>query len=481
MKDNQSSSLYNKFQSVGIWFLPELKERQIPGTIEYDKNIISLTTIGSFDVSEGTDFFSRIKAYEKEPKDIPIILGLTGDGRTITLVDCSQSGLNSESNGIITYKFRVMSMFIGKHFDNLEEIKFKSISVAWSNLHMWVAQASFKTDHSELPKGKIKLEYQTPPAIKAKIDDEFELEIGHGVSSGSSIYSEEEKITQTTSLIIKSQTPHILKEFWDFQTCFRHFLMLSIMKSIHPIDINGILADQDNTRVIIFPSYHLYDYLPGRSLPNDMLFHYPLISQNFESFVQAWRKFWVSCRELLMVYFATLLDSGSITLEIKFQRIAQVLEAYHRRKFLDDKKMSDEEYENMIKNMKLKMDGNKNQIDFIDQFKNMGNYPNLAGRLQKLVDMCPDTFNDVEKEKHDFTTKVSRTRNYEAHGLPKSDGVVTDATQLVYLTNQMMALTEVCFLSELPFNVENLKEFIIKTRRVRNYARDHDTARTSRI
>lgn len=476
--ENKPSSLCDKFQSLGIWFLPESNGKQLSGILEYDQNDISLTIIGSFDDND-TDFFSQINAAEKGPKDIPIILGLTIDGHKITLVDCSQSRLNASLNGISTRKFRVMSMFIGKHFVTLEEIKFTSVSVMWSNLHMWAAQLPFKTDHSEFD--KIKVEYHTPSSIKAKLDEEFELKISHSVSTSSSIYSEEKKITQTTFLMIKSQTPHDLKEFWDIQTCFRHFLMLAMMKNVHPVGIQAATADKESTNVSIFPSIHLYDYVPEKSMPHDMLFHYPLISQNFESFVQAWRKFWVSCRDLLMIYFSTLLDTGLITLEIKFQRIAQVLEAYHRRKFPNDKKMSDEDYENMIKDMKSKLAGDKNQVDFVGQFKNQGNGPSLGERLQKLMSMCPDAFHDVEKEKHEFSTKVNKTRNYHAHGFPKSEGVVTDAIQLIYLTHQMMALAEACFLSELPFSAENLKEFIIKTKKIRNYARDHNTGKTSNV
>ncbi|MGB6785142.1 MAG: HEPN domain-containing protein [Nitrosotalea sp.] len=479
-EENQSLSLYDKFQSVGIWFLPESKERKLSGTMEYDNNGISLTTIGSFAATDA-DVFSIIKKFEEGPEEKPIILGLTTDDRIITLVDCAQTGLHTASNGIVTCKFRAMSMFVGKHFDTLEEIEFKSVSVDWSNLHLWVAQSSFKTDRSESIDKKIKLEYQQPPSIKAKIDEEFELEIVHGASTGFSIYSEERKITQTTSLMIKSQTPHKLKDFWDIQTCFRHFLMLSMMKNVYPISIRAKTADQDNTSVSVFPSIRLHDYVPERSLSRDMLFHYPLLSQNFQSYVQTWRKFWIVCRDLLIDYFTTLLDEGSITLEIKFQRVVQVLEAYHRKKFPSDKKMSDEDYEKMIQNMKSKCVGAQNQINYIKQFKSMGNWPNLAERLQKLVDMCPDAFNDAAKEKHDFTVNVSKTRHYNAHGLEFSDGVITDTQQLVYLTHQMMALAEACFLSELPFSSDNLKEFIIKIRHVRNFARDHDTARTSSI
>jgi hypothetical protein len=450
----------------------------LPGIIEYDENDISLTTIGSFDVYD-TDMFSQIKAANERPKDMPIILGLTTDNHVVTLIDCTQSGLDISSNGLSKRKFGVMSMFIGKHFTTLEEIKFTSVSAIWSNLYVWTTQSPFKTDYFK--SDKIKVEYQIPPSINARIDEEFELKIGHGVSTGSSIYSEEKKITQTTSMIIKSQTPHNLKEFWDIQTCFRHFLMLAMMKNVHPISIEAITSDKEKTAVSVFPSIHLYDYIPEKTIPRNVLFHYPLISQNFELFIQTWRKFWISCRDLIMDYFSTLLDIGSITLEIKFQRLAQVLEAYHRRKFPNDKKMSNEDYEGMIKDMKSKLTGNENQIDYVKQFKNQGNWPSLEKRLQKLVSMYPDAFHDAEKERNDFATKVSKTRNYHAHRLPKSEDVVTDTVQLIYLTHQMMTLVEACFLSELPFPAEDLKKFIIQTRQIRNYARDHDTARTSKV
>ena len=53
--------------------------------------------------------------------------------------------------------------------------------------------------------------------------------------------------------------------------------------------------------------------------------------------------------------------------------------------------------------------------------------------------------------------------------------------QLIYLTHQMIALADACFLSELPLSSDNLKEFTVKVRHMRNFARDHDTARASSI
>jgi hypothetical protein len=174
-----------------------------------------------------------------------------------------------------------------------------------------------------------------------------------------------------------------------------------MLHTVYPLKISGWVGTGSQT-VHIFPSWRLYEEIP-KIHSHKMLFLFSDIKDDFENIFKRWRKFWLEFKDIITIYYSTLLDQPFTTVEIQFQRIAQALESYHRLKHPEDTKMSDEEYDAMIEDMKSKLKDNRNEIQFIESLKVMGNSRNLEHRLSKLVEKCPLVFVDVKAEKPDFT------------------------------------------------------------------------------
>lgn len=463
-------TLYDNFEYTGAWFLPSSKEKQVVGTMKYQKGRFELETIGSI-TSGDVDFGSALQQLGEPTQSVGIILGFSTNGTKITMTRCHKTGARPAMGGLTTYRYSGHDLYVGYNFDKEEDIQFDTVKTLYSNLNAWYPKTGISFDISEIMNGKLKVEHVGIEPIEVKIDDNFKLGIEILSEINNNIVNKEFEIKESTLLTIKSKTAKHHKEFQETSNCYRYFLMLSMANTVHPIVIT---AWASNDIVNIFPGTRLYENIPSIDFQRDMLFSYSDIANDFETFIQSWKKLWDTYKEIMDVYFSTLLNSGLATIEIQFLRIAQALEAYQRRKFPEERILSDEEYEMMIADMQSKLSDNKHALKFISRFKKDAKWPSFEQRLHKLVDMCPDVFNDPVSEKSKFALKVSKTRNYHTHISEEIDEyVVTDPHNMIYLTHEMMALMEGCLLTELPFQRDKLREIIIKNRNIKNYAREH--------
>lgn len=469
----KGESLNESFEYTGIWFRPEFPNMEIHGTMHYTRGKITLRTTGSLD-GDNNNFITQLQTMDRNPRLMPIVLGLSTDGKQITLTNCILVGANLSMGGLGVFRYRANVMYIGAHFQNINEMKFSSISIQYSNLYVWMCQRPFQTDLSRMEEHIFRLEYHAPEIIRVPIDSQFTLEIVYSNTIPMPMFEEDFDITQKVLWRIKSEESTTLDKFLEIHRCFRYFLMLAMLKTVHPLSITATNSNNQDNVIIVFPSIRIYEDVPTISMPNDMLFPFPVISNNFEAHLKSWFELWTRMSHTLTTYFATLLESNNTTIEIQFQHIALVLESYHREKYPNELAMPEAEYTAMIEDMKTKLSENQREVSFINRFKKQGNGPNLEQRLRQLVDANPHAFNNAVQEKNQFALNVMNTRNYHAHGTEDlRERAMTNVHDLVYLTYQMMALMDSCLLNEIPFPEGVRNELIIKNRNVRNYAREH--------
>lgn len=465
---NLPYTLYDSFEYTGIWFLPNSKQKQVTGTLKYSKNRFELETIGTI-TSGDTDFLSDLVRGFEQPKEIAIILGISTNGTKITLTRCHQTGSNASMNGLSTHRYTGHDLYLGWNFDREEDILFDTMNISYSNFNEWYPQSGISIDISDIQNQRIKLSSTAIKAIEVKINSDFKLGLHVLPHFSRDLPNKEFKINEDTFLTIKSTIPKHHKEFLKMSRCYSYFLMLAMANKVHPITITGSTNDYT---VSVFPTMKLHEDI--RKVPSHhMLFLYHEISDNFEDLIQSWKKLWNTYEEVMTTYFSTLFDAGFSTIEIQFLRIAFVLEAYHRRKFPDERVPYDEAYEKLITDMKTRLSDNPQALEFIEKNRKKMSMT-FKQRLEKLIDVCPNVFKDPISEKPQFAKSVSKTRNYFAHISEDSDeDVVTDPHKLIYLTHEMMALFEGCLLRELPFLTDKLNELIIKNRNFKNYAKEH--------
>ena len=464
-------TLNDQFEFVGMWFLPDAQEHHISGSLSYSRGNMYLKTIGQIEKSTNDNFISAMESAKKQ-HIIPTILGITATDEKVTLQKCVLTHVKyaiRSTDGMTSCQYRVQQMFIGEHFRSHEEATFDRVSTDFSNLKPWYGKSGIKrSQNSKI--GIFAMEYNPVESTVVKIDDSYSLEIQVFESVSGSFHEKGFSVNEYVWLSIKNKELRPYRDFDDMNLCYRYFLMLAMLNTVHPIRITG---SRNSQSVEIYPGINLYEKIPENIFPDKMLFVFYDVEKNFEEMIQAWRELWKDCKDPIITYFLVLLDHELARLEMQFQSIVLALESYHRLKF-PDIKIPKEKYNVMIEDMKAKLKDNPMQIDFVEKFENMGNGFSLPKRLHSLIKISPETFANARKEKSDFVYKVSNTRNYYSHGSKElKEKAVLEADKLFNLIQEMKLLFECCLLKELHFSPDQIDKIMAHNRQVRNYAKDN--------
>ena len=113
----------------GLFWLPEMPERRVAGILTYDPaGNSTLALIGSLkEFAQINEFFTP-----------DIILGISLDGKPITLYRCFEKSSRFSSGGPLVTDFHVLTILIGAHFQSAQDIKFRRMYFEFSGLREWI-------------------------------------------------------------------------------------------------------------------------------------------------------------------------------------------------------------------------------------------------------------------------------------------------------------------------------------------------------
>jgi ApeA N-terminal domain 1 len=85
------------------------------------------------------------------PLEPEIILGVSSDGRRISLQDCGKtSGNLAIGSGFSTSTFTVNTIFVGEHISRAEDIGFERLVVEYLHLEAWAHESGFDVQSFQL-------------------------------------------------------------------------------------------------------------------------------------------------------------------------------------------------------------------------------------------------------------------------------------------------------------------------------------------
>lgn len=300
------------FECSGDWWLPENPDIRISGILKYNpKGGADLELIGTFKSID--DLLVLNNKVFSAPT---IILGVTVNGKTITLYKCFEKSFNLSFPGLPKSIFYVNIIFIGCHFKKEEEILFDDISISYSNLEEWTGISGFKQDTEFDQSGHFKKTtyiYESPKEIEAKLEN-YNIYIIFNFGSHSNLtYSF--NLKQTIFINIKPPNPLGFRVYLDgIMEYIRDFLSLAIGKAIYPRTIIGkskasvtkfangeiVLNDiQIFTRIGTFADYSTKVY------QHEMLFTFRDIADNFTIYLKNWINKSSSLGPIYELYFGT--------------------------------------------------------------------------------------------------------------------------------------------------------------------------------
>lgn len=461
----------------GLWWLPENDDKTfISGTLKLNDGNGILEIIGSTDDLVkvfGDKFFDYIF---KSP-GLDIILGITVNNEKITLVNNFLKSSDLCSSGVYVLNFFCHCTFMGAHFKQKSDIKFKSVKAGFFNLDNWFNVPLFSVSNESI----------NYVAKDLKIIASFD-KYNIFLETDTSIHRNKEErfqITMHQQSFIKIEP--VSEEPFSFYRKIlfdlRNFFNLAFTKPTHMISFEGIseVNKEHYNNKDVYPPIRLYQSIiksknPEAVLPEKMLFTYNDSFNRLEGYLKNYFEKVELLDPIFSLYFSNLYR-GSF-LETKFLIMAQAIEAYHRRA-IPFTIYSTEEYTEMGEEL-LQITPEKYK-EWVKGKLEYGNEPSLQKRLKFIYKKYEDLFNKNLINK-DFLHKVVVTRNYLTHYDEKLKAEAANDLELFALTQKLNILFIICLLNELGFTIEEIRTVLIKHAEFREYIiQAHDIIKTSPI
>lgn len=438
----------------GQWWLPGKEKNRLPGTLSFNAQTgrALLNLIGSF-----SDLPSALSSRTEQ-----MILGFSTSGKKLSLYRCAPLNANLSFPGIPSIKYDVLRVFVGVHFGDPEEIKFKEISVSFSNSGDWLGATGIKHSLSISEENqKFSLEYTPQKIVETEINEELSLEVLHratGQPPKHSIDLTEAGIKESVHFRLVASTEQCFNWFLEKIHLLANFLTLGVGLPIFPLAVDGLSekaileltnGDRRHERIIIFYLMAERPKLERKRTWDRMLFAYGHIASDFPDMI----KNWFAKAELLEpvydLYFGTLYNS-SMYVQHEFLSLAQALETYHRRAF-KGRYADDAEYKNVHEAL-VRAIPETISPEFRESLKGKllyGHEYSLRKRMKDILGKHKGLLPYVILDTSKFVSNVCDTRNYLTHYDQGLESRALKGNELYILGQKVKFVIELCLLSEL--------------------------------
>jgi len=447
--------MIEKLEYKGFWWLPNNPENKISGTLQFTPNEGAiLDLVGSF---RDLEHFNQ--SFQPE-----IVLGISSDGKNITLYKCFETKSRVSIPGLIISSLYASVVFVGAHFLKAEDIKFKSLSIHFSHLDEWVnisgIDIDFPTDTKE-----ILIRYKKPEPIQVVLNDSLRLLIDFSTEYPFLSHPQKEAgIKQKIYIIIEPSTEKPFEEYFPIMYHIRNFLSLATTELVQPLLIEG--KTETNKEIIAntvhYPSVGIFYQLPNigdeteKLTPYLMLFRYNQISNQFDVFLNNWFQKANYLETVYDLYFGTLYNPH-LYLNNQFLNLIQAIESYHR-KTMKNNELPEDRHQERIKEILNAVPSKF--TDWLEWKLKYSNEVNLRQRLKDILEFCSKISERLISDQEAFIGKTVDTRNYLTHFDPELEQRAVKGKELYDLTSRLKVLLQTIFLKELGLSDDRIRELI---------------------
>ena len=385
-------TVFDSVDRLGMWSLPG-RASPLCGKVEYDQD-----DGARLRVMEHAGAIALLqKGLDGTQERLPAIRGVLETGEHVLLDECSElakniytvqekagaapggeeipAGTTSVAN--TTYMARQMYMSRAPVPDRP---KFARMSVSYTSLFTWLNDYSISTKLNEDMSATITF---TPPVERrTTLSDDLSVTILHGHSVRiSGAPRKEFRLPQSAAIMFETPQPVGIDWFYPHVSIFANFLMMGTGVPVQP---EAFRMPYNDDTVTVFPSYRTHAGLDREGDLFKMHFNYQEIAGAFDRAITSWFSMHEKYSKSMDIYFQTRLDDPMLTMDIKFIRLVQGLEAFHRAKYPDK--------------------------------YSKGERTTIREAVGGLVSDLPYEVFGNKLTKSDFLSTVATTRNYFSHG-----------------------------------------------------------------
>jgi len=444
------------FEYKGLWWIPANPEDKVTGFLKFNPSDgIKLELIGSF------------KSSEEAPKRVkyPIILGLSTDGKLVTLYKCYESGTTLSFPGMMVSSFRAKFAIVGAHFENEDDIKFTEVFIRYRGIESWVAESGFNITYYFDKGGKvneISVTYRFPEPITLMSNDSYTISVRSG--GRMPLYPEKDlkvHMQEKKYIHIKFNETADLKKCLQLVAHIQDFISFCIYTIAYPQEIKAKVKNHNGGRGKV----EIYYRIPYRAIEAEVSEKKPIIKEvlltledikgKVDTVFSKWMSKLSIIRPICSRYFSELYNP-TLYIEDEFLDLLHAIEFYHRGT-CQGKYISDGDYEAIFEEI-VKSLPKCVPPQLHDKIREMLRYANeysLRQRLKDLFRKYRTTLKEMVKELSNrknvlnLIDKIVNTRNFLIHGDRKLEAKALSGEDIYRAAQKLRVLIEIFLLDEI--------------------------------
>ena len=347
----------------------------------------------------------------------------------------------------------------GLHCNGPDEVMLDHVTVDFTDLQEWLCTP--RLERVEEPGGRI--------VLKKPSEDEQVFPTTRGFSvvvrpfMGGSSNAEEETFSFQHSLDLRFDAPVSLRHLTDIIHDMQWFLTLGVGRPVGVVSVRGTrrghLASGSEFPEII----EIYQRWRGPADADqeryrwDMLFTAEDLPQGIGAALDRWHAYHERHGPVLACYFSTLFNPHLYS-NHEFLFLAHALELYHQLNFsgaYQDSAVFGARIDKIAA-------GAPEEAAWLRLRLAGANRKTLADRLTELLAAKASVLGGFIADPTQFVASIKDTRNYYTHydASLRRKGRVAEGVDLLKLTNQMRAVLEACFLSDLGAPTRAIKKVL---------------------
>ena len=433
----------------GLWWVPSNPENAVAGSLTFtDDDGVTLQLIGSFGE---LDSLESTKAH-------PLVLGLSTNGKRVTLTDCVATSKNVSMPGVYTEVYRASFCFVGGHFQEPNELRFRRLAVRYSHLPDWVRMSGFSVTR-KWEEHKVEIVYELPQEVKAETSKGTISLSFSGQTKGDGI--ERMNIEQSVWLEVEiGEEVELQTLFRQYISALQNFLTLATTKPNSIVELQVFsplvyMEKQNNERIetpiqVLFRQKYSKDLPHKLLIPDYMLFAFGDIVEEFEFIIDNWLNIAQELDSVCNLFFGVQY-TPRMYMENEFLNIVQAMESYHRRR-MKNEVQPQTEYERRIETILSRVDAQDSE--WLKGVLAYSNEPRLEQRLNELLERVQAVVSPVIDDTAKFAKKVKNTRNYLTHFDKRLERRAARGSELFWLTRKLSYVLQVCLLLELGLSLD---------------------------
>ena len=369
--------MLNTIEHKGIFFLPDNPNETLNGTLKFNLDDgVELDLFGHFDKFENPS-----------SKETTIVLGITANGKKVTLLNCYQKSGRISVPGFSQSKISAIYLFIGCHFNALDDIEFDSCSLEFEGINGWLNITGFDKPNYNKEKKEYSIKYKTPDNIDVVFFENWEAEFWFDFYAPGEYFTPTEvHLHQRPILKLLPKHPSKFKDFQNVITTFTSFLTVNYFS--YPLTKSVIFykkIEKENEYDSGFDEIELHhpteidiNKYKNHNNKTDYLIQYSQYQTQFQQIVQNWFALYNQIEVSINILTECFMERSKPA-ELHFISLTQALENLHKRCFVSTK------------------------MDFLD-------------RMNAIVDYLPEKVKKALLENEvDFTKRIRDNRNYYTH------------------------------------------------------------------